>query len=211
MGGGRKRKWKLKQDAKLTRIRIGQGKRKPREGMIPLTRILMNYLRKNLRREMILNHPKLKRNPLIQRARMIGRRNPERGAGRTVKMRMIVKRRRYNLQKRSTPSAKRNLKVKRKVPRRKHEKTLKRLLIQSLKVRKRKLVRRKRKRRKSLLLMNQIVRRKDLKRNIKRKKHKKHKKNKKHRKHKKRKNDSSSDEDGSDDEEEKESSSDESD
>merc|ERR1712058_132449 len=94
--GGRKRKWKLKQDAKLTRIRIGQGKRKPREGMIPLTRILMNYLRKNLRREMILNHPKLKRkrNPLIQRARMIGRRNPERGAGRTVKMRMIVKRRR---------------------------------------------------------------------------------------------------------------------
>merc|ERR1712058_124078 len=94
--GGRKRKWKLKQDAKLTRIRIGQGKRKPREGMIPLTRILMNHRRKNLRREMIPNHPKLKRkrNPLIQRARMIGRRNPERGAGRTVKMRMRVKRRR---------------------------------------------------------------------------------------------------------------------
>merc|ERR1712058_176140 len=55
-----------------------------------------NHRRKNLRREMIPNHPKLKRkrNPLIQRARMIGRRNPERGAGRTVKMRMRVKRRR---------------------------------------------------------------------------------------------------------------------
>jgi len=87
---------KLKQDAKLTRIRIGQGKRKPREGMIPLTRILMNHQRKNLRREMIPNHPKLrrKRNPLIQRAMMIGKRNPGREAERTVKMRMRVKRRR---------------------------------------------------------------------------------------------------------------------
>merc|ERR1719342_758186 len=95
--GGRKKRWRLKLDAKLTQIEIGQGKKKPREGMTPLTLNLMNHLRRSPRRELIQNHPNLRRkriNPLIRRVRMRERRNQGREAERTVKMRMTAKRKR---------------------------------------------------------------------------------------------------------------------
>merc|ERR1711973_297357 len=95
--GGRKKRWRLKLDAKLTQIEIGQGKKRPREGMTPLTLNLMNHLRRSQRREVIQNHPNLRRkrkNPLIWRVRMRERRNQGREAERTVKMRMTAKRKR---------------------------------------------------------------------------------------------------------------------
>ena len=36
--GGRKKRWRLKLDAKLTQIEIGQGKKKPREGKVVVLR-----------------------------------------------------------------------------------------------------------------------------------------------------------------------------